>query len=198
MLTTKDLKKIAEKAGLNERYLFSYVGIENYIEHNPKDVILAIKNYRQKRKKSMHNDTDVCLLEIIKHLSDIEKNNNEIVQNNATTINTSTKTIMLTAEELAKKIKIPSGSAYWYLRNVEPDSLVHPKKYSTETIKNAFKQILKRNTKYEKELRNFIDNTTTIIPNIKPQAEQKQPETIIELQKETNNLLRQLLEIWRK
>jgi len=195
MLNTQELQKITEEAGLSNRYLFSYVGVKQNEKYDNIEIISAIEKFRKKSKGRIHNNTDASLAKILKKISDVQPLT-PIAKNNST--------IMITVEELAKQLKIPSGSTYWYFRNTDCEQRTSGiKKYGIETIKNTLSEVLKGKTKYRKKLQNFIDNpndycSTNIQRQDQDQDQIKQTnETSLDYLKSIDNSLKELLSIWR-
>lgn len=201
----KELSEFSYECKIRPDYLFQELMIpRNQKNYETNELIKKIENHIKSRTLmpvTISNFKEM-LVKLKSETSSIAK---EINDNNS----------LMSISDMVKKFNLKESTLYGIFRKYpnyamlpcqrRPDGM---RAYDLYQIKDAFEIAIRENIVPSK--REIIKKVYEDLPNfsnLKPKinihqpdlfSETKQTESLIELQKETNNLLKQLLEIWRK
>lgn len=217
----KELKQLAYDCELGKNFLFDSMNLERNVSYEKEFLLKAIKTHMKRYSDYSKTQNKGIVKKLNMMIEKLTPQKNE-PKNKATPKDE--KDSLFTIREISKKFELSISETYRIFKDY-PRCTIIPctrrpdgqKAYNGHQIKDAFEIAIYKNLipskidqikKIYELLPDFSNLGIYPLTNKQlrdvaqkmdfPQITIKQPETVIELQKETNNLLRQLLEIWRK
>lgn len=216
----KELQQFSYECKVRTDYLFQELMIpRKQKNYEISDLIRKIKNHLQRQRINVI--TRKNLEEMVSKLKSMTTIQIEKTSNKEETSN---KEDLMSMADISKKLLFDTSVIYRIFKDYPHFTIIKcqrrpngMKAYNLHQIKDAFeiaihKNIVPSKTEAIKKIYDKLPDFSNLgiypltdkqVRDVSqkmnfPELSIKPPETIIELQKETNNLLRQLLEIWRK